>query len=1419
MLGAIEPQTRRPGTRTTRSVLVLEPANGRLPVEPVLLTPGDYVIGSASSCSVVLPFQGVQPKHCEIQVRDRVVTVRSFDRRTWLNNGPFTETRLHKGDRLVIGPVEFRVGEMTTQEEPVASPPAPAVVPVRAKEPPRAEWSRVAEPTRRELAAETLVSAEARIDEAAALIERLMNEDGGPAETAERAPSVNAQAVERRLGLLEDLLASVQDEADEVRQRAEHVTAKDRSIAERERRISQIEAEILERMRHCDTWEVQLQTRSNELRATQTDSESSRRLLEERWSELDQQKRALEAETLEVEKSRTAAISAEDQLRHLEDQLVAREEQIYQTCERLSDSEQELEARRAEADAFEAECVARSQELAAMSKDLGSRSSDLEKRSAALDELARTHQTQQSELDARRAALDAEWKVIDERLAGQSTRLDSVAAAQQDLDVSRAVLEEAWATLEADRKALADRTRTLDSREREANCVEGRLHLDKERLAEERSRLESLRSEPATASDADIHRMTADESRLQDELRRLESDRSALDAARAEIERARASQQSARNELSERESRCRDDQKQIESARLELQKKSEAFAAERSAFRMAEEEVAAERHRLAEVRQNLEHEKAALESSQHTLSHAQLENAAWFEQHTAELAELERRRQELSEREAGIAVQAADLARRTSALAENDQKLSERAATLEADEAQLANARQSLARREVESLAEIAAQKTSAESLRAELAECEASFATERAEIDSTRQRLEQTRSELDAAQSELAEAQSQLEIGRTDLLMARQKLEDETGWLREDQKHVETVHSEIAEDRRTLLKEREELEALRSRLEAAAAAPVVASAPSSFEDVHSAFVAPAFAPPAWPEAGHTAAHEAFADSSLIQQPEPTNIADDVPHSCDVSAENLPSVESTPFASPAFEVPDFQSTSRQVFQPAFPSPFAEPSPLESPFRLPFKNSEAEPTTGAGDRTESVEGSSTGFSTAGAFDVPAASPFGSEGLDSPFGSSRKTEGDRIEDGFAQAAFDFRPELPAASEADVDDLPRMPRVVSEESSGFRLPRALDEEAGFRRPSHVDRGWGGADASRNFARRPAEDVADDQSLVTPSHPDSDVDSPVPSMPEGRDGPVEAEDSAKGGGDHRVQELRSQLAALFDLKKNTAAAASDAEDETAPAHEEPEVDDRGIDIKGLLGSLRDRSAEATEPELEVAERVPEPEPPKAPQRAVVVNDIDDSASVDAYMQQLFARNRRSGGESVPEPPPPPKSRVPAPEPERPRAVESFVVEAPSAEALETAKAGLAEPAAPAHVPEPLHKPNRDAIRASIHSLRQVANLNARTALAKHSGQQARSTLQLKATLAFVAVGLATILLVPGLLGSMGLRAYGWALVGVGLVASAEILMTMRRIRKARSSQGADGASADSTSAVPADSVPTTVPHEETTT
>ncbi|MCC7419943.1 MAG: hypothetical protein IT428_06670, partial [Planctomycetaceae bacterium] len=954
------------------------------------------------------------------------------------------------------------------------------------------------------------------------------------------------------------------------------------------------------------------------------------------------------------------------------------------------------------------------------------------------------------------------------RLTSQSDRSDAVAAAQQDLDVSRAILEDAWAKLEADRKSLDDRTRQLESREREATCAEGRLRLEREWLDQERSRLESMRFQPAVTSDAASS--LEEESRIQDELRRLESDRSALESARAEIERVVASQQSARLELTERENHCRELQNDIESARLALQTKSEAFAAEQSAFQAAQDELAAERDRLAREWKNLEHERSGVQAGMQALSHSQLESAAWFEQQTAELAELDRRRRELSEQEAAFGERETDLAARAAALTEKEREQSQRTLALETENSALTTAREALARREAESLDAIAAQRAIVESLRDELAQRETALTTERSEIECARQRLEQSRSELESAQAQLDAARSELESHRAELQAARQKLDDETEWLRQDQKHIETVHDEIAADRRTLLKEREELEALRSRLEGTSAAPRLDAA---------------------------AVHQGPGDPAADAEPKSSIFAEIEPAASQPADET-----SSSFAAPAFEVPDVAGSVGSAFEPAFPSPFAPPAPVESNFRTSEKSSfEGQPTNEM-DRSESGEESSSGFSMAGAFALPAASPFVPDDVASPFRSHPTPEQDRIEEGFAEAAFDFRPEVPAASAEEGDELPRMPRIVSEESSGFRLPRGLDEGSGFRRPSLVNRGWGESDSSRLFSRGAVEDADAEKTAADHGQDNPDIE-PSESASGDRGSRANAPgELAKGGDDLRVQELRSQLAALFDLKKNAESGSTRDEAHGVTEEAEPEVDDRGIDIQGLLGSLRGASEE--QPESETAP--PEPEPVQPPARDVVVKDIDDSESVAAYMEQLFARNRRSGGELVPEPTMTPKPRVPAPEPERPRTTDSLVVEAPSAEALESAKAGLSEPAIPAPIPEPLHKPNRDAIRASIHSLRQVANLNARTALAKHSGQQARSTLQLKATLAFVAVGLASSLLVPGLLGSMGLRAYGWALIGVGLVATTEVLMTMRRIRSARTSKGGDSGVGDLIPATPAD-------------
>ena len=67
------------------------------------------MIGSSADCSHSLRTDGVQPRHCEIRLEAGHVTLRALDFRTWLNNGPVRQAELRSGDRLIVGPLEFRV--------------------------------------------------------------------------------------------------------------------------------------------------------------------------------------------------------------------------------------------------------------------------------------------------------------------------------------------------------------------------------------------------------------------------------------------------------------------------------------------------------------------------------------------------------------------------------------------------------------------------------------------------------------------------------------------------------------------------------------------------------------------------------------------------------------------------------------------------------------------------------------------------------------------------------------------------------------------------------------------------------------------------------------------------------------------------------------------------------------------------------------------------------------------------------------------------------------------------------------------------------------------------------------------------------------------------------------------------------------
>jgi peptidoglycan hydrolase CwlO-like protein len=113
---AVEPLS----LRLPRDLLVLQPLQGHLDVEPVLLAPGlRCVIGSAEGCAVRLTKSTlVRPEHCTIEVSGRQTLLTKWaSETTWLNDRLVAEPcELVSGDRIAIGPFDFQVRPASADE-------------------------------------------------------------------------------------------------------------------------------------------------------------------------------------------------------------------------------------------------------------------------------------------------------------------------------------------------------------------------------------------------------------------------------------------------------------------------------------------------------------------------------------------------------------------------------------------------------------------------------------------------------------------------------------------------------------------------------------------------------------------------------------------------------------------------------------------------------------------------------------------------------------------------------------------------------------------------------------------------------------------------------------------------------------------------------------------------------------------------------------------------------------------------------------------------------------------------------------------------------------------------------------------------------------------------------------------------------
>jgi hypothetical protein len=205
-----------------------------------------------------------------------------------------------------------------------------------------------------------------------------------------------------------------------------------------------------------------------------------------------------------------------------------------------------------------------------------------------------------------------------------------------------------------------------------------------------------------------------------------------------------------------------------------------------------------------------------------------------------------------------------------------------------------------------------------------------------------------------------------------------------------------------------------------------------------------------------------------------------------------------------------------------------------------------------------------------------------------------------------------------------------------------------------------------------------------------------------------------------------------------------------------------------------------------------EVPESVEQPEPAPAQPAQLSENDAaafdaDDRDSVAAYMEQLLARSRNwkdGQSSSMPWQPPARETRPTTAAPATSVAKNPVVQPAaPVERVVEPAK-----PLVPLEELGPSHRQDKDAVRAHLASMREVANLTARTAIARHTWRKHRSMLAVKFTLAAVSFAFAFVLGVTGLFGGGSYGIYVWSSIAVGCVMVLELGRTMMQLRRAKS-------------------------------
>ncbi len=786
----------RPGSRT---LLVLEPLYDTLNLGPILLDQPRCVLGSDPDCDVQMAIPGIRGQHCVIVTGPRRVIIKAIDLHTWLNDGPVREGVLRAGDRLAVGPLEFRV-RLANADELLATVPDVNSA---------ADSRNVKESRRQQAGSEQLTRL--RVDMQADLerLEAAITQQRCELEALHKTPAPAAgkpAPIESRPGSspLTRERALLLELRQDLQQATVELVARDHAQVLREEQwrglaaaavAENAAAERQARHQHALLQELALEIQSThrEVLKTQRELETGREQIrnsqrehQEECAALAEKAAKLATDTQRLQQDREALTRSEIELESLKLFLQERNAQLALQTQLQAGREADLSGAR--------------DELAIQTQQLHSDREAVEQDRRQLLTTAAARQIEAAQAECRHVEREGQ-------IALRETKLQATAEALAHREV-----ELETAQTEAGRRAAQLQEREADCRQREHALQLETTELERARAESTRMLAEVTQARRALVAEQEQFAQTSSavrrdleqaKLRAAEECQQLEHRAAEISAQTAELGVLERRHGERESELSRSERRIRIEQGDLTAARNELSELREQLQRDRNDFNIEQEGLRA----LDAVKAGENQAEAARLAKVHTSLNTQRELLV------AEIASLNQRTEELERRHADLECRAQQLdsgkAEFVSAgveIAYLRSRLTADQETLDAERRQLVADRSAFAAETSEIELRQSGQSRMLASAQHELELARTELAIEREQLEAERDRVarvgaKQTEeaAEIDRRTSELTEQHDRLSVRESEIAASQDEIKASRAQLTIDREQLEAEHAELA--------------------------------------------------------------------------------------------------------------------------------------------------------------------------------------------------------------------------------------------------------------------------------------------------------------------------------------------------------------------------------------------------------------------------------------------------------------------------------------------------------------------------------------------------------------------------------------------------------------------------------------------